>query len=193
MMIIIIIMTIIIITLFNEGSTLQQNTDKPVVLSICGFYFLRLTSFSFSMLFSQCRSVIIFQRTVSFHLWVRFMKTHLFKFALDLHWENQTYKLKRSIDSIAVSIALKIEANLTIQKIMCRKDFFVHYISFSKPFPSYSKPLFQSEAKCKTIDTNFILMQIQSNPALRKSHYYEQFSSSLGKESPYIFSKFNPL
>ena len=87
------------------------------------------------------------------------MKTHLVKFALDLHWQTQRYKLKRSIDSIAVSIALKIEANLTMQIIICR---FVHYISFSRPFPSCSKPLFQSEAKCKAIDTNFILMQILS-------------------------------
>ena len=145
------------------------------------------------MLFSQCRSC---DNTLEncFTPPVGTIYENTFgKFALDLHWENQTYKLKRSIDSIAVSIALKIEAILTIQIIICRKDFFVRYISFSRPFPSCSKPLFQSEAKCKAIDTNFILMQIQSNPALRKSHYYEQFSSSLGKESPYIFSKFNPL
>ena len=34
---------------------------------------------------------------------------------------------------------------------------------------------------------------MQSNPALRTPHYYEQFAVSLGKESPYIFSKLNPL
>lgn len=32
---------------------------------------------------------------------------------------------------------------------------------------------------------------IQSNSALQTPQYYEQFSLSLGKESPYIFSKFN--
>ena len=30
-------------------------------------------------------------------------------------------------------------------------------------------------------------------PASRTPHYYGQFALSLGKESPYIFSKFNPL
>ena len=34
---------------------------------------------------------------------------------------------------------------------------------------------------------------LQSNPALRTPRYYGQFALSLGKESPYIFSKFNPL
>ena len=34
---------------------------------------------------------------------------------------------------------------------------------------------------------------IQSNPALWTPHYYLQFALSLGKESPYIFSKVNPL
>ena len=28
---------------------------------------------------------------------------------------------------------------------------------------------------------------------IRTPHYYEQFALSLGKESPYIFSKFNAL
>ena len=28
---------------------------------------------------------------------------------------------------------------------------------------------------------------------IRTHHYYGQFALSLGKESPYIFSKFNPL
>ena len=32
---------------------------------------------------------------------------------------------------------------------------------------------------------------IQSNPAFRIPHYYGQFALFLGKESPYIFSKFN--
>ena len=32
---------------------------------------------------------------------------------------------------------------------------------------------------------------MRSNPALRTPHYYGQFALSLGKESPYIFSKFN--
>ena len=34
---------------------------------------------------------------------------------------------------------------------------------------------------------------VQSNSALRTPHYYRQFALSLGKESPCIFSKFNPL
>ena len=34
---------------------------------------------------------------------------------------------------------------------------------------------------------------IQSNPALRTPHYYGQFALSLGKESPYVFSRFNLL
>ena len=39
-----------------------------------------------------------------------------------------------------------------------------------------------------------ILIIIQSNLALwTPAHYYGPFSLSLGKESPYIFSKFNPL
>ena len=39
-----------------------------------------------------------------------------------------------------------------------------------------------------------ILVIIQSNLALwTPAHYYGPFSLSLGKESPYIFSKFNPL
>ena len=39
-----------------------------------------------------------------------------------------------------------------------------------------------------------ILIIIQSNLALwTPVHYYGPFSLSLGKESPYIFSKFNPL
>ena len=39
-----------------------------------------------------------------------------------------------------------------------------------------------------------ILIIIQSNLALwPPAHYYGPFSLSLGKESPYIFSKFNPL
>ena len=35
--------------------------------------------------------------------------------------------------------------------------------------------------------------QVLSNPALRTTHYYGQIALSLGKESPYIFFKFNPL
>ena len=39
-----------------------------------------------------------------------------------------------------------------------------------------------------------ILIIIQSNLALwTPAHYYGPFSLSLGKESPYIFSKFNPV
>ena len=39
-----------------------------------------------------------------------------------------------------------------------------------------------------------ILIIIQSNLALwTPAHYYGPFSLSLGKENPYIFSKFNPL
>ena len=39
-----------------------------------------------------------------------------------------------------------------------------------------------------------ILIIIQSNLVLwTPAHYYGPFSLSLGKESPYIFSKFNPL
>ena len=39
-----------------------------------------------------------------------------------------------------------------------------------------------------------ILIIIQSNLALwTPAHYYGQFALSLGKESPYIFSKFNPV
>ena len=39
-----------------------------------------------------------------------------------------------------------------------------------------------------------ILIIIQSNLALwTPAHYYGPLSLSLGKESPYIFSKFNPL
>ena len=34
---------------------------------------------------------------------------------------------------------------------------------------------------------------VKSNPALQTPHYYGQFSLSLGKECPYIFSKFNPF
>ena len=30
-------------------------------------------------------------------------------------------------------------------------------------------------------------------PTLQIPHYYSQFAFSLGKESPYIFGKFNPL
>ena len=35
--------------------------------------------------------------------------------------------------------------------------------------------------------------QIPSSPALQVPHYYGQFTLSLGKGSPYIFSKFYPL
>ena len=39
-----------------------------------------------------------------------------------------------------------------------------------------------------------ILIIIQSNLALwTPAYYYGPFSLSLGKESPYIFSKFNPV
>ena len=38
-----------------------------------------------------------------------------------------------------------------------------------------------------------LVFLIQSNHALLTPHYYRQFGLSLGKESPYIFSKFNPL
>ena len=35
--------------------------------------------------------------------------------------------------------------------------------------------------------------RVQSNPALRTPHYHGKFALPLGKESPYIFSKFKPL
>ena len=35
--------------------------------------------------------------------------------------------------------------------------------------------------------------KIQSKPALRTPHYYGDFALSLGKESPYIFTKVNSL
>ena len=38
-----------------------------------------------------------------------------------------------------------------------------------------------------------IFSTIQSKPTLRTPRYYRQFALSLGKESPYILSKFNPL
>ena len=38
-----------------------------------------------------------------------------------------------------------------------------------------------------------IFSTIQSRPALRTPRYYRQFALSLGKESPYILSKFNQL
>ena len=39
-----------------------------------------------------------------------------------------------------------------------------------------------------------LLIIMQSNLALwTLAHYYGQFSLSLGKDNPYIFSKFNPL
>ena len=45
-----------------------------------------------------------------------------------------------------------------------------------------------------TIVLILILIIIQSNLALwTPAYYYGPFSLSLGKESPYIFSKFNPL
>ena len=44
--------------------------------------------------------------------------------------------------------------------------------------------------KARTVLTVVIL---RSNPALRTPHYYGQFALSIGKESPYIFSWFNPL
>ena len=45
-----------------------------------------------------------------------------------------------------------------------------------------------------TIVLILILIIIQSNLALwTPAHYYGPFSLSLGTESPYIFSKFNPL
>ena len=38
-----------------------------------------------------------------------------------------------------------------------------------------------------------IFSTIQWKPALRTPRYYRQFALSLGKENPYILSKFNPL
>ena len=39
----------------------------------------------------------------------------------------------------------------------------------------------------------YTLISLQLNPALRTPHHYGQFALFLGKESPYIFSKFIPL
>ena len=56
------------------------------------------------------------------------------------------------------------------------------------------------ESKFALLKFSSPLFHLQSNPALRRDtrlirtpHYYEQFALSLGKESPYIFSKVNPL
>ena len=49
--------------------------------------------------------------------------------------------------------------------------------------------LFRSKSD-ETNETNNSNL-IQSNPAFRIPHYYGQFALFLGKESPYIFSKFN--
>ena len=38
-----------------------------------------------------------------------------------------------------------------------------------------------------------LTFSLNSNRLIRTPHYYGQFALSLGKESPYIFSKFNPL
>ena len=35
-------------------------------------------------------------------------------------------------------------------------------------------------------------VKILANPGLRAPHYYGQFAVSLGRESPYTVSKFNP-
>ena len=42
-------------------------------------------------------------------------------------------------------------------------------------------------------NTKIIFKITQSNPTSWTPHYYRQFALSLGKESPYIFPKFNPL
>ena len=39
----------------------------------------------------------------------------------------------------------------------------------------------------------YTLISLQLNPALRTPHHYGQFALFLGKESPYIFSKFIPF
>ena len=38
-----------------------------------------------------------------------------------------------------------------------------------------------------------LTFSLHSNRLIRTPHYYGQFALSLGKESAYIFSKFNPL
>ena len=56
------------------------------------------------------------------------------------------------------------------------------------------------ESKFARLKFSSILFHLQLNPALRRDtrlirtpHYCGQFPVSLGKESPYIFSKVNPL
>ena len=46
---------------------------------------------------------------------------------------------------------------------------------------------------CRTWVTKWYKVVLQSNPPLQTPLHYRQFDLSLGKESPYIFSKFNPL
>ena len=96
---------------------------------------------------------------------------------------NQTYKLKRSIDSIAVSIALKIEAILTIQIIICRKDFFVRFISFSRPFPSFSKPLFQARLSAKPLIQILFSCKCSQIPRYENLNITNSFLCPWGKKA----------
>ena len=56
------------------------------------------------------------------------------------------------------------------------------------------------ESEFALLKFSSLLFHLQSNPVLRRDtrlirtpHFYGQFAVSLGKESPYIFSKVNPL
>ena len=58
---------------------------------------------------------------------------------------------------------------------------------------SYLRAAFISLKAGRKTRTVLTMVLLRSNPALQTPHYHGQFALSLGKESPYILSKFNPL
>ena len=79
-------------------------------------------------------------------------------------------------------------------RIIARGDYFLPQVDLSSLCERRTKDVFESLCIDKRAALRSLLNgNIQSNPALRTPHYYEQFALSPRKESPYNFSKFNLL
>ena len=59
--------------------------------------------------------------------------------------------------------------------------------------PAFRDLVFLHIRFCKFTQRNTVKTRFTDTRVIRTPHYYRQFTLFLGKENPYIFSKFNPL
>ena len=114
-------------------------------------------------------------------------------------YDNNTGDCRRHIVSTRTTVKLSFTDTLLIQT--------PHYYGQFSLSLGKENPYIFSKFTSLNMDTSLIItgsllcpwgkkaltFSLNSTLLIQTPHYYGQFALSLGKESPYIFSKFNPL